>query len=85
MFSMIKLKPMDIKDIANKVGGVVALSNALGLSRGAVSQWTVVPVDRVIAVCELSSWELTPHDLRPDIYPNPTDALPQKKPSRKAA
>lgn len=74
---MIKLIGMDIKDIANKVGGVVALSNALGLSRGAVSQWSVVPVDRVIAVCELSGWDLTPHDLRPDIYPNPTDALPQ--------
>ncbi|ADE90807.1 hypothetical protein AC03_5290 [Escherichia coli 3-073-06_S3_C1] len=21
-------------------------------------------------------WEVTPHEIRPDIYPNPTDGLP---------
>ena len=67
---------MEIKDIAEKAGGVVALSKALGLSRGAVSQWCVVPSDRVLAVCAATGWAVTPHELRPDLYPNPCDALP---------
>ncbi|EBE6237586.1 helix-turn-helix domain-containing protein [Salmonella enterica] len=25
---------------------------------------------------ECTGWRVTPHDLRPDIYPNPTDGLP---------
>jgi len=67
---------MDIKEIADNAGGVVALSTALGLSRGAVSQWHVVPSDRVLAVCEATAWKVTPHQVRPDLYPNPNDALP---------
>lgn len=67
---------MDIKEIADNAGGVVALSTALGLSRGAVSQWQVVPSDRVRAVCEATAWKVTPHQVRPDLYPNPNDALP---------
>jgi len=67
---------MDIKEIAEDAGGVVALSTALGLSRGAVSQWQVVPSDRVLAVCAATAWKVTPHQVRPDLYPNPNDALP---------
>ena len=70
---------MDIKSIAGKAGGVVALSKTLGLSRGAVSQWDTVPADRVLAVCAATEWMVTPHDLRPDLYPNPTDALPTER------
>jgi len=70
---------MKIKDIANMVGGVVALSTSLGLSRGAVSQWTCVPWDKVIRVSELTGWRATPHQIRPDIYPNPTDGLPMDR------
>jgi len=69
---------MDIKDVAKKAGGVVALSKALGLSRGAVSQWQIVPSDRVLAVCTLAGWQVTPHQLRPDLYPHPCDALPDE-------
>lgn len=67
---------MDIKEIADKAGGVVALSKRLGLSRGAVSQWDVIPADRVLAVCELTGWKVTPHQARADLYPNPHDAMP---------
>lgn len=67
---------MKIQRIAKEVGGVVALSRILGLSRGAVSQWDVVPVDRVLDVCRAVAWQVTPHQLRPDIYPNPTDGIP---------
>jgi len=67
---------MNIKEIAKKAGGVVALSQSLGLSRGAVSQWKIVPDARVLAVCALTGWQVTPHQARPDLYPNPCDALP---------
>jgi hypothetical protein len=60
---------ISIKDIAGPVGGVVALSLKLGLSRGAVSQWTKVPVVHITEVSRLSGFsrEL----LRPDIFGPP--------------
>lgn len=36
----------------------------------------VPPPDAVLAISEHLAYRLTPHDLRPDLYPNPTDALP---------
>ena len=36
----------------------------------------VPPSDITRALSEAIGWEVTPHELRPDIYPNPTDALP---------
>jgi DNA-binding transcriptional regulator YdaS (Cro superfamily) len=56
--------------------GVVALSKALGLSRGAASQWAAVPAEHVLPVCELTGWKVSPHEVRPDLYPNPLDAMP---------
>lgn len=35
-----------------------------------------VPVRRVIDISRATDWRVTPHDLCPDIYPNPTDGLP---------
>jgi len=57
---------ISIKEIAAKVGGVVSLSTQLGLSRGAVSQWEKVPLDRVAAVSKLTG--IPREDLRPDIF-----------------
>lgn len=59
--------------------GVVALSKALGLSRGAASQWTTVPAEHVLPLCELTGWRVIPHQLRPDLYPNPSDAMPSEQ------
>lgn len=67
---------MDIKIILKQAGGVVAVAKKFGLSRGAVSQWDEVPAKRVLAVSAETGWHLTPHQIRPDIYPNPTDGLP---------
>lgn len=36
----------------------------------------VPPADVVLPIVEHLNYRLTPHDLRPDLYPNPTDALP---------
>lgn len=39
----------------------------------------VPPAEVVIPISETVGWKVTPHDLRPDIYPNPSDALPFEK------
>ena len=36
----------------------------------------VPPAEVVIPIAETVGWQVTPHELRPDIYPNPTDACP---------
>jgi DNA-binding transcriptional regulator YdaS (Cro superfamily) len=56
----------DIRSIAAIVGGVVALSRALGLSHSAVSAWTRIPAERVLDVERITgvSREL----IRPDLY-----------------
>jgi DNA-binding transcriptional regulator YdaS (Cro superfamily) len=57
---------ISIKEIADRVGGVVALSKSLGLSRGAVSQWDRVPIERVVAVEKLTG--IPRAELRPDVF-----------------
>ena len=57
---------ISIKEIANKAGGVVALSHALGLSRGAVSQWSRVPLNRVKSVEKITG--ISKAILRPDVF-----------------
>lgn len=66
----------EIKEIISTAGGPVRVAKAIGRTKGAVSQWSVVPSEHVIAVCELSGWKLTPNSVRPDLYPNKHDAMP---------
>lgn len=68
MFRRIKLcfVDMTIKEIAKEVGGVVALSLRLGLSRGAVSQWERVPLDRVNDVARITG--IPRERIRPDVF-----------------
>ncbi|MCW3186428.1 Cro/Cl family transcriptional regulator, partial [Escherichia coli] len=35
-----------------------------------------VPSRFVLRVCELVEWKVTPHGLRPDLYPYPEDGIP---------
>ena len=35
-----------------------------------------VPAQRVIQLCKMGGWEISPHQLRPDLYPNELDGLP---------
>lgn len=79
LFNTAKLSFMDIKEIAKRAGmGVVELSIGMGMSRAAASQWDEVPHDRVLPLCEFVGWKVTPHEVRPDLYPNPADALPDQ-------
>lgn len=34
------------------------------------------PAEWALPICEAVGWRVTPHVLRPDVYPNPTDAVP---------
>lgn len=38
-----------------------------------------IPGELVLKVSEVVDFKVTPHELRPDLYPNPTDGLPQKE------
>lgn len=45
----------------------------------AVSNWVqrgTVPPDNVIDVARAVDYRVTPHQLRPDLYPHPDDGLP---------
>lgn len=57
---------LSIKEIAKDAGGVVALSFRLGLSRGAVSQWDQVPLERVNDVARITG--IPRECLRPDVF-----------------
>jgi DNA-binding transcriptional regulator YdaS (Cro superfamily) len=53
---------------------------ALGTKPQTVSLWLrgQVPANRVIPLCRVLEWSITPHQMRRDIYPNPTDGLPKQ-------
>lgn len=34
------------------------------------------PADMVLPIADFLEYRMTPHNLRPDLYPNPSDALP---------
>lgn len=54
------------------------IAKRLGTTSQAVSLWLnhEVPAHRVLPICKLLDWKITPHEVRSDIYPNPTDGLP---------
>ena len=63
-------------------GSARKLGDAIGVTSMAISRWKnnysgVVPAARVIQIFRATG--VTPHELRPDIYPNPTDGLPQEE------
>lgn len=58
-----------------------AIAAGLGISPQAVNQWfskSVIPARYVLQLCELVQWKVTPHELRPDLYPSADDGLPRE-------
>lgn len=41
-------------------------------------KFEVPPADVVLPIADFLGYRMTPHELRPDIYPNPTDAVPEQ-------
>ena len=61
-----------------KAGTASNLATLLGIKPMSVSRYKgVVPHDRVLPIFNITG--VTPHELRPDLYPNPTDGLPQNR------
>jgi DNA-binding transcriptional regulator YdaS (Cro superfamily) len=56
-----------IENIIEAGGGVVALAKQLKISKGAVSQWDRVPVNRVLDVERITG--IPRQQIRSDIYP----------------
>lgn len=69
-----------VREIIKKSFSQTEIASRLGCRQQTVNQWlnSRVPPKRVIPLCELLNWEITPHQLRPDIYRNITDGLPPK-------
>ncbi|AXD33652.1 helix-turn-helix domain-containing protein [Salmonella enterica subsp. enterica serovar Shubra] len=69
-------------ELRNKVTNNISLAEIgehFGISGQAVGKWFLkgsIPPERVLPLCVLLNWSVTPHELRPDIYPNPNDYLP---------
>ena len=52
----------------------------LSVSQNMISKWARgerVSAEKVRLVCEAYDWQVTPHELRPDLYPHPQDGLPE--------
>ena len=53
-----------------EIGGYSATARALGLKTAwAVQKWRQCPAERVLTVVVACEGAVTPHDLRPDLYP----------------
>ncbi len=57
-----------------KFGGVKKLAKELDVTHQAILKWKRrgVPAKRVLRLVQLMDGEISPHDLRDDIYPDPT-------------
>lgn len=73
------------KDTQNKILSVCKSQSELGRRLGknsqTISAWFRNGVARgeVINASRALNWQVTPHELRPDLYPNPTDGLPKEQ------
>ena len=55
------------------------LARKIEIKPQALQQWLasgIVPADRVLSVARAVEYQVTPHDLRPDLYPHAEDGLP---------
>ncbi len=70
--------PLD--DLAEALGPYSAIGAIFEppISPQAVSKWGEkgIPPERVIALSRATGFRVTPHRMRPDIYPSPSDGIP---------
>ncbi|WNJ80575.1 YdaS family helix-turn-helix protein [Cedecea neteri] len=71
----------ELKRLICTIKSQTDIAIALGTTPQTVSLWLggKVPANRVIPLCEVLDWSVTPHEMRNDIYPNPTDGLPSQQ------
>ena len=58
-----------------------AFGARLGVTQSAVAQMVAsqVGAERVLKVAEATGWKVTPHEMRPDLYPHPEDGMPRER------
>lgn len=56
---------------ASLCGGWANLADRVGVTPQAVSDWDRTPPRRVLAVAMATGFQVTPHELDPDLYPWP--------------
>lgn len=65
------------------MGGQTAAAKALGVKQAHVWNWLRrqgrAPAEQVIPICQALDYAVTPHQLRPDVYPYPLDGIPSRK------
>ena len=66
----------NLRKAIHLAGGITILARKIGLHKTAIYHWGECPAERVLAVAEATEWKVTPHELRPDLYPNEQDAMP---------
>ncbi|WP_394165099.1 transcriptional regulator [Neptunomonas phycophila] len=66
--SLKKAMAAAMKRAISEAGGNVKLAAALGITSQAVSQWRLVPADRVLDVEKACGSKVTRHEMRPDIF-----------------
>lgn len=74
--------------IIDILDGQTALADVLKTHENPVTQAHVwkwlnttkegIPAKYVIPACKSVDYRVTPHELRPDLYPHPNDGLPQE-------
>jgi DNA-binding transcriptional regulator YdaS (Cro superfamily) len=71
---------MRLKDWIKSIGGVPVAARKIGAVESGVRHWVggvrPVPANRVLTISAASGWVVTPHEIRPDLYPYPSDGLP---------
>jgi DNA-binding transcriptional regulator YdaS (Cro superfamily) len=70
--------PPSVAEALDWLGGDSAVARLLNVRPWAISKWRKkLPGSRVIWLAEQTAWKWTPHDLSPDLYPHPSDGLPE--------
>ncbi|MCZ3532533.1 helix-turn-helix domain-containing protein [Klebsiella variicola] len=69
----------EIKDLVSRRFTQAEIGQRLNVSQQTVFKWLKkqVPSGRVIPLCQLMGWEVTPHELRPDLHPTPISGIPE--------
>lgn len=56
----------DVRAIVRELGGPAAVAGELGITSGAVSQWSAFPLEHIPKLVALGAGRYTARDLRPD-------------------
>ncbi|HBE9077917.1 transcriptional regulator [Serratia fonticola] len=81
----------DLKSKVRSKFSQAELGRRMDLPQQVISRWVngqqQVPSGRIIPLCTLLGWEITPHELRPDLHPTPASGIPDGVilPSRQSA